>query len=291
MSDKGLYWITFDSTEQHIWLLSVVNAYNRVVDRGVYDDVVITFDDSIDVQSVKPFHLVTLACLIHHINKMGHHVYVSSKNKYLTDYLFNDLGFQEYFGGGKNYVETKTSSNIFNLWRIVESDKDMYAKKVEDYFRSRYFHDKDLSAISLCMVEAYYNVFDHADANGNAFSIIQYDKASSRLYVAISDFGIGVAQSVRRHNNVCSDRDAVKMAVEDGFTVSSTERNRGMGLGNIFSMTDEVMLISNRGMISKKHDGKLEPVGLDFIYPGTLVCFEIDLSSMEDEEIIEEFNI
>lgn len=291
MSDKGLYWITFDSTEQHIWLLSVVNAYNRVVDRGVYDDVVITFDDSIDVQSVKPFHLVTLACLIHHINKMGHHVYVSSKNKYLTDYLFNDLGFQEYFGGGKNYVETKTSSNIFNLWRIVESDKDMYAKKVEDYFQRKYFQDKDLSVISLCLVEAYYNVFDHADANGNAFSIIQYDESVGRLYVAISDFGIGIAQSVRRFNkNISSDSDAIKMAIEDRFTVGSTKRNRGMGLGNILSSADKAIVISNHGMAHKK-DGSIKTFELDFTYPGTLLCFEMDLSTMENREIMDEFNI
>ncbi len=292
MISKAINIIQFYSAEQCIWLGSVVDAYNRLADRYIDDDDMITFDDSIDVQNVKPFHLVTLACLIQCLAKMGHNVYISPNNKDLADYLLNDLGFQEYFCGGKNFVETKTSSNIFNLWRIVETDKDMYAMNVENYFRSRYFQDKDLSAISLCMVEAYYNVFDHAEAKGNAFSIIQYDEASSRLYVAISDFGIGVAQSVRRVNsNVNSDSEAIRLAIKDGFTVSSTEKNRGMGLGNIFTMTDEVMLISNGGMISKKCDNSLETADLNFRYPGTLISFEIDLSLMDDEEIIEEFNI
>lgn len=56
---------------------------------------------------------------------------------------------------GKNYVEAKTSRNVFNLWRIVESEKDLYAKKVEDYFKKRYFQNKDLSAISVSLVEAF----------------------------------------------------------------------------------------------------------------------------------------
>lgn len=292
MKEGAINTIQFYSAEQNIWLGSVVGAYNKFSSSSIGDDDVITFADSIDVQNIKPFHLVTLACLIHYLAKMGHNVYMSPNNKNIADYLLNELGFHEYFGGCKNYVETKTSSNIFNLWRIVETDKDMYARNVENYFRSRYFHDKDLSAISLCMVEAYYNVFDHAEAKGNAFSIIQYDETSSRLYVAISDFGIGVAQSVRRINSdVNSDTEAIRMAIKDGFTVSSTEKNRGMGLGNIFTMTDEVMLISNGGMISKKCDNSLEITDLNFRYPGTLISFEIDLSLMDDEEIIEEFNI
>lgn len=87
--------------------------------------------------------------------------------------------------------------NIFNLWRIVESQKDLYAKNVELYFQNNFFRGKDLSAVSLSMVEAFYNVFDHAMAGGNAFSFIKYEKDKGKLLVAICDFGIGIAKSVR----------------------------------------------------------------------------------------------
>ena len=76
------------------------------------------------------------------------------------------------------------SDNIFNLWRIVENQKDAYAIEVEQYFKKNFFRGKDLSIISLSIVEAFYNVFDHADANGNAFSFIKYEGQDEVLRVA-----------------------------------------------------------------------------------------------------------
>lgn len=291
MAETGLNMITFHSTDEKIWLSQLVNEYESLSRITVNDYDQITFDESIDVKNIKPLHIVTLACLIRHLSQLGHSVLISPRHKGLFDYIYNDLGFFEYFGGGKNHVETRMSSHIFNLWRIIEEEKDVYAKNIENYFQRKYFQDKDLSVISLCLVEAYYNVFDHADANGNAFSIIQYDESVGRLYVAISDFGIGIAQSVRRFNkNISSDSDAIKMAIEDRFTVGSTKRNRGMGLGNILSSADKAIVISNHGMAHKK-DGSIKTFELDFTYPGTLLCFEMDLSTMENREIMDEFNI
>ena len=34
-----------------------------------------------------------------HLAKMGHNVYMSPNNKNIADYLLNELGFHEYFGG------------------------------------------------------------------------------------------------------------------------------------------------------------------------------------------------
>lgn len=53
-------------------------------------------------------------------------------------------------------------------------------------------------------------MFDHAKANGNAFSVLQYDEENAILYVAISDFGIGIAQSVRNFDErIKNDKDAI----------------------------------------------------------------------------------
>lgn len=146
-----------------------------------------------------------------------------------------------------------------------------------------------MSAVSVGLVEAYYNVFDHANAKGNAFSLIQYEEESNLLYVAVSDFGIGIAKSVSDYDKkVTSDKEAILKALEDNFTVKSTERNRGMGLSIIIAPAKEARIISHKGLVYK-HDNVVEGYESDLFFPGTLVYYEIDLSQMEDEEIMNEF--
>ena len=291
MKDSDIEIILFDSTEQRTWLKCLTEVYDQYSEGVTTSKAVLEFADSILVEDIRPFHLVTMACLIHYLDNIGKLVAISNSNQRVFDYIYNELGFYEYWSGGKNHVEAKSSLKVFNLWRIVENEKDVYAKNVENYFRQIYFHDKDLSAVSVSLVEAYYNVFDHAKANGNAFSIIQYDETNGRLIVAISDFGIGIAKSVRDFDgDICNDCDAILKAIEDNFTVGSTERNKGLGLGNILAPTDEALLVSHRGWVERKGLSS-QTEECDFWFPGTLICFEMDLMGMENEEFIEEFII
>ena len=291
MDKADLEVVLFDSLDLQDWIKIVSGVYERHCGGMGAHEALMDFDASMEVGNIKPTHLVTLACLIQYLDNLETQVSISRGNQKVFDYIYNELGFHEYWGGGKNHVEPLTSTNVFNLWRIVESEKDMYAKNVENYFRRIYFHDRDLSSVSVSLVEAYYNVFDHANADGNAFSILQYDEISGRLHVAISDFGIGIVQSVRDFDgNVGSDSDAILKAIEDNFTVGSTGRNKGMGLGNILAPTDEALLVSHCGWVTINR-GMAQGADYDFWYPGTLVCFDIDLSVMEKEEFLEEFSL
>lgn len=187
-------------------------------------------------------------------------------------------------------MEASRHGSIFNLWRITETEKDLYAKRIEEYLRRTYFTNKDLSIVSVGLVEAYYNVFDHARAGGNAFSLIQFDEETSVLYIAISDFGIGIAQSVRDYDkSVPTDREAILKAIEDNFTVKSTKRNKGMGLNFIIAPSKEARIFSHKGLVYK-NGSTIEAYDTVISFPGTLIYYEIDLSQMEDEEIMNEFD-
>lgn len=282
--------IEFESTDRGAWLRQIAASYQTVQE---YKEgyVSLKFALSISVRTLKPFHLVTIASLIHHCYQKGLVVTIQTDNDEVFKYIYEELSFYEYWSGGKNYVETRSTHNVLNLWRIVEQEKDLYAKRVEMYFRERYFQNKDLSAVSVCLLEAYYNVFDHAQAEGNAFSLIQYDEASCKLFVAISDFGKGIAKTVRDFDSsITSDKEAILKALEDQFTVGSTKRNRGFGLSNILSPTEEARIFSHRGLVYKK-GAEVNSFETDFSYPGTLIYFEINLSNMDDEEFIEEFSL
>ena len=90
-----------------------------------------SFADSFSRDRIRPIHLVTYACLIHYIHSKGHQAAQSYENEDMFDYIFRELNFSSYWSGGKNHVEATKTDSIFNLWRIADSEKDLYAKKVE----------------------------------------------------------------------------------------------------------------------------------------------------------------
>lgn len=131
--------IKFDSTNRGIWLSLITLYYSKLSNINKDHQVVIHFSKDIVVSNLEPIHLVTLACLIQSIYDKGISVALSSDNKEVSYYIYNELGFKYYWSAGYNHVDALHSDNIFNLWRIVDSEKDLYAKNVESYVKERIF--------------------------------------------------------------------------------------------------------------------------------------------------------
>lgn len=282
--------IKFKSLDKELWLrmISKVKAEYKADIYKKY--ILLEFNSELNSEDFEPIHFVTLACLIQFFYENKHQVAIVSGNDSIRNMLFSDLCIQEYWSGGKNHVDS-VSDNIFNLWRIIETEKDLYAKNVERYFKNNFFKGKDLSVISLSMIEAYYNVFDHAEANGNAFSLIKYDKNSELLHVAVCDFGKGIAKSVRDFTpDITNDKDALLKSIEADFTVGSKSHNKGKGLDNILSCSSVVRIFCNNALLLK-NDAGIRIFDVDFHFFGTLIYLKIDLSLTEDEEILEEFDL
>ncbi len=280
-------YIQFKFANKTYWLRKIGEIFE---DSSYKGNIVLSFAETIKKEEVQPLHLVTLANLIQYLFDKGNKVFIDPKtNKAVYEYVYNELKYSEYWSKGKNHVDAIITENIFNLWRIVDSEKDLYAKNVEAYFKRNYFKDRDLSVITEVMTEAFYNVFDHANAGENAFSFIKYDKNKEILYAAISDFGIGIARSVRNfQESIITDKEALELAIKDNFTVRSTERNHGFGLSNILNGSDTARIFSGEGLVVKTEAG-VNVVATTFSFPGTLIYFEVDLSKTEKEEIIENF--
>lgn len=282
--------VDFESLNKGGWLRTIASVRNNY-ETGEYKKyIILNFNSSFKSEDFEPIHLVTLACLIQFLDQKGHLVLIASSSDDVRNMLFADLRIQEYWSGGQNHVDS-TSSNIFNLWRIIEAEKDLYAKNVEQYFKNNFFKGKDLSVISLSMVEAYYNVFDHADAGGNAFSLIKYDTNNEVLHVAICDFGKGISKSVRDFRpEISNDKDALLKSIEVDFTVGSKEHNKGKGLDNILSCSSVVRIFCNNALLLRNENG-IKMYDVDFHFGGTLIYFQIPLLFVEDEEILDEFTL
>lgn len=284
--------INFSSCSRGVWLHHVSDYYDSLRVCTEKDKVRIDISPDIMPQDLEPVHLVTLACLIQSVYNKGVEISIRSNESGTPQYIYDTLGFKYYWTRGYNHVDAIEADNIFNLWRIVDTEKDIYAKRVESYLKQNFFQGKDLSAISVSLIEAFYNVFDHAQANGNAFSLIKFDKKRQKLSVAISDFGIGIARTIKENfegKSIVDDVDALKFSIENSVTIRSTEHNKGLGLGNILSSVDDIRIFSNKGLFVKNSDNQKFFIP-DFSFPGTLIYFDVDLSDLDDEEILDSFS-
>lgn len=281
----------FDTIDRGKWIAEICELQKLYSRKGNEEHIVFNFSDDIRKEQLEPVHLVTLACLIQFLYDRNYKVFLSKSNEELSNYIFNDLNFSEYWKGHKNHVDAKTSYNIFNLWRIVDSEKDSYASYIVNFFNRNYFRNKDLSALSVSLVEAFYNVFDHAKAQNNAFMLLRYEEDKQMLQIAISDFGIGIANSVRQFNSYFArtDIDAITWAIRDRSTVKSTKHNKGMGMGNILAIAKEARIFSGNGIYVIVGESK-RAVTTTFAFPGTLIYLNVDLSTFDDEIILDTFN-
>lgn len=131
--DEDPKYIVFESSNREGWLRTVSDVCNDQFHQfSNSKKCVIDFNRGIKTGELKPFHLVTLANLIHHLIQSGISTWISSNNSAVYSYIYNDLDFKQYWSGGKNHVNANMTREVLNLWRIVEGEKDLYAKRVEN---------------------------------------------------------------------------------------------------------------------------------------------------------------
>lgn len=280
----------FDTLNRTEWLRKV-SLFQRIFLLNKHEKVRFVFPETSSISRLYPMHIVSLACLIELMIRNGTKVWLSGKNE-IGSYLFNQLKFNEYWGGKQNYVQALDES-VFNLWRYIEDQKENPPERISEYLRKNFFRHKDLSAVKLSLDEAFYNISDHARANGNAFSLVKFDQEKEVLSVAICDFGRGICDSVRNaYPEIPNDKGAIMKAMERNFTTKSTKRNMGFGMDSIrgaCSESDSFRIFSNNA-VYHFYNGKASAYENDFHFPGTIIFYEISLSHFEDEDIIDNFD-
>lgn len=284
-----MYRHSFESLDRVDWLRSICEVRKRIVDNR--DSISFVFDE-IPALSIRPEHLVSFACLIEEMKKTGVRAYIyGSPNGHAIRDGYN---LYDYWSKNLNYSRA-SDQTVLNLQRVIEKEKDFHAIRVAEYLQNKFFHKKDLSPVSSSLTEVYYNIFDHANANGNAFSMLSFDQVKEELHVAVCDFGIGIARSVKNyfHDNDMDDAVAIEKAMENNFTIGSTSHNSGQGLGNILSSCtekDTLWIVSNTAAIATNSFGR-KVKRLDFDFEGTLIFYSLSLPHFEDEEVLEEFDL
>ena len=279
--------IHFHKENKLVWLELIMRAKSHIPQS---EGVLLDFSGLIEAD-IEPIHLVSLACLIEHLVNNGSIVRLQRGND-VGEFLWKKLRFKEYWAGRSNYA-VATTDTMLNLGRVVDTEKEVYAFRVHDYLKNRFFKSKDLSAVKNSLDEVFYNIFDHAEANNNAFSFIQFDKETEKVRIAVCDFGMGIARSVQKAMPQLTDKEALEKAMEYQFTTKTQGHNKGVGLCNIretCTEDDYMFIISNRALLMMNKTSQ-RSIDLPFCFDGTIIAYEVTLSHFEDEEIIENFTL
>jgi hypothetical protein len=288
--------IEFTSPTRIEWVRIVTEWRSKIIKNKKYEIIEIVFDNEVKFSNFDPIHIVLLSCFIDELQTKGYFVRLDFKDESLRNYLFDEINLKNYWGINKiDHVESPTISDL-NIWRITETGKEFYSISVHDYFKRSYFSGFDLSTLKNALNELYFNVFDHAEAHGNAFSFIRYDKEVGKIRVAICDFGKGIPQSLRKkYNNFENDCVALENSIKIGISAHSQKYNKGFGLDNVTSSLkngDILRIVSNKAILHLEDDKlNLKVYDLPFNFNGTLIYFDIAIDSFEKEEILEDFSL
>lgn len=277
-----------NSAKRTEWLKRIMEIRGTECVEG--DKICLSFGD-ISVDSIAPEHIVSLACLVEFLDRKNISVALDRKTE-CGEYFYTELNMKEYWINRQDYFPARNDT-ILNLWHVKGEQIEEHARRITDYLKNRYLKNKDLSAVTNSLHEAYYNISDHARAEANAFSMISFNKKTEVLNVAVCDFGIGIARSVRDFDSsIDDDKIALKKAAEANFTVRSAEHNAGMGLYNIRCVCTEedcLWIISNSAALRLTSTNE-RATDLGFDFNGSLLTYSVSLSHFIDEETLEDFN-
>lgn len=243
---------------------------------------------------ISPAGVVFLSNLIYWLNEQGTRVTFVNTNagtdalRFLDDSLF----FQQHCGAKINEHATPRPTTR-PLVRIAQRDSHSWVQANLLPWLSDRLHMTEASLYSLkaCISELFNNIQDHTRYDiGSIF--VQHFPREKRVVAAISDFGLGIPDSVRKKVPGLSDQDAILKAVEEGFTTKSRPANQGIGLDYLLKTVvvgngGRVTIFSRRGIVQflpDPHEGNgmlPQPVTDTGFSPGTTIEISLRTDTIE----------
>lgn len=292
---KKYYPIIFRSVKnKNVFFYDVANARRCNIPNG-YDGVSIRFPQEAGPEDFEAMQITLLCCLIGEFDKKGYAILFAQNTYPLRKFLAEEIYIHQYWEENKSDHVEIPDENGLTLWRVVEKRIVPYSRAVHEFLKRKYFADLDLSALEMALMEMYYNVCDHAQAEGIAFSYIKYQEETGKIYVAVCDFGQGIAQSLRtKYPSFSDDKEAVKQSLKKGISAQTKENNKGMGLNDIVSFLgqdDALRIVSNRAFLICIANKIKKTYDLNFDFCGTLLYFDILVKNFEKEDLVESFTL
>jgi anti-sigma regulatory factor (Ser/Thr protein kinase) len=241
----------------------------------------VTFDFS-SLEFIYPVGIVVLSNLIEYLDRMKVKVRFAFHRVRTTATVYlDDAGFFERYVGEKAFDNSRVRPTTMPL-QLISSARSMefvHMRLIPWIARSVQQPEGALAALRTSLQEILHNVDDHSGVDfGCTFA--QHFPQKEEIHIAISDFGHGIPDVVRRKVPDATDARAMWLACQEGFTTKTNVDNRGAGLPTLARYVTlrnggTVLIAGGGGQISasRGHGGELRltPRAARGIYPGTLV--------------------
>ncbi|PAE17306.1 hypothetical protein CHH91_04690 [Virgibacillus sp. 7505] len=146
--------------------------------------------------------------------------------------------------------------------------------------------------------EIFNNIRDHANEKCGCIFAQRYpNRVPDEIVISVSDFGVGIPETIRRVHPSLNDSEALVHAIVEGVSSKSTPRNRGAGLRTlvhnvVLNNGGRIEIRSFYGIlnISRNTSGELEVNSVLSAnkYPGTFMEITLDTNKFVREEVEEE---
>lgn len=281
---------------------TINQVLNQIIDTDLtcsYDKVIF---DLTSINFIDPGGVTVLTNLFKWLKKKSikirivrnkQNIEVGSKNykvmKYMEDCGFFKLhNFEDNIYGNSNLRPTTMPINIIKYKDYIQWNQNDFLLWLQKQTGSK----SQFTNIQIAIQEIFNNISDHStESIGCVFA--QFYPYNKEISIALSDFGVGIPNSVRYLSPDCSDAELLEFSVQEGVSTQSTPGNRGAGLWNIIrgltnSQIGEVFISSNYGRIWYSNKKVIKKKDEEAYYPGTFFEITIDITNPELYDIEEE---
>jgi len=143
--------------------------------------------------------------------------------------FFNCMGFRD----PKSIKSHDETGRFIPLKKITNGQElESFIKTIDPILHTSRDNSR---AIKHVFSELIRNVLEHSESRFGANVCASYNKKKKKILIGISDAGVGLKQSLRKHHSIKSDEEAILKAITPGITgstkrIGGNEQNAGAGL-------------------------------------------------------------
>jgi anti-sigma regulatory factor (Ser/Thr protein kinase) len=204
-------------------------------------------------------------------------------------YLDDSLFFEQHCGS-KLRPQASPRSTTRPLMRIAHKDSHAWlSTDLVPWLSARLsITPASLYSMKACVSEIFNNIQDHTRFDiGSIF--VQHFPNEKEVTISVSDFGLGIPESVRSMLPDLDDADAIIQAVQEGFTTKSKPGNQGTGLDYLLKTVvgtngGEVTFYSCKSIVRfSKIENEIRPSPLGGVgfCPGTTIDISLRTDTIE----------